>query len=131
MISGEWIHPEIDNPEYQDDKELYKQKEICAVGFDLWQVKSGTIFDDVLVTDDVEYAKKALAGLKDKQEGEKKAKEEQDKAEKDAAKEEEEKKEIDSDDEDDDKEDDDKDSPKVSDMSASIFYIKYRCLDDS
>lgn len=35
---GPWIHPEIDNPEYVPDSNLYKYDEICAVGFDLWQV---------------------------------------------------------------------------------------------
>lgn len=35
---GPWIHPEIDNPEYVPDNNLYKYDEICAVGFDLWQV---------------------------------------------------------------------------------------------
>lgn len=58
MLQGPWIHPEIDNPEYSSDTELYKRDEICAIGFDLWQVKSGTIFDNVLITDDPEYAKK-------------------------------------------------------------------------
>ena len=55
---GPWIHPEIDNPEYTSDPELYKRDEICAIGFDLWQVKSGTIFDNVLITDDPEVARK-------------------------------------------------------------------------
>lgn len=48
---GPWVHPEIDNPEYVPDQNLYHQKEICGVGFDLWQVKAGTIFDNVLITD--------------------------------------------------------------------------------
>ena len=55
---GPWVHPEIDNPEYEADPELYKRDEICAIGFDLWQVKAGTIFDNVLITDDVDYARK-------------------------------------------------------------------------
>lgn len=55
---GPWIHPEIDNPEYTPDPELYKRDEICAIGFDLWQVRSGTIFDNVLITDDPEVARK-------------------------------------------------------------------------
>jgi len=55
---GEWIHPEIDNSEYTQDDFLYRFKNIGAIGFDLWQVKSGTIFDNLLVTDDPEYAKK-------------------------------------------------------------------------
>jgi calreticulin len=54
---GVWIHPEIDNPEYSADDKLYMYKDIGAVGFDLWQVKSGTIFDNVLVTDDADFAK--------------------------------------------------------------------------
>lgn len=53
---GKWIHPEIDNPEYAPDDKLYHYADIGAIGFDLWQVKSGTIFDNVLITDDVDYA---------------------------------------------------------------------------
>jgi len=83
---GAWVHPEIDNPEYSPVPDLYKQKEICAIGFDLWQVKSGTIFDNVMITDNVEAAKDALKNLKAKQEGEKKAKEAKDKEEAEAAK---------------------------------------------
>jgi len=55
---GPWVHPEIDNPDYVSDKNLYKYDEICAVGFDLWQVKSGTIFDNILITDDEAEAEK-------------------------------------------------------------------------
>jgi len=53
---GPWVHPEIDNPEYSPDPNLYLQKEVCAVGFDLWQVKAGTIFDNVLITDSEQEA---------------------------------------------------------------------------
>nr|AND99540.1 calreticulin [Scylla paramamosain] len=55
---GPWHHPEIDNPEYTADPELYKYDEICSVGLDLWQVKSGTIFDNFLISDDIEEAKR-------------------------------------------------------------------------
>lgn len=54
---GEWVHPEIPNPEYEPDDNLYLFEDIGSVGFDLWQVKSGTIFDNVLICDDEEYAK--------------------------------------------------------------------------
>ena len=54
---GKWIHPEIDNPEYTPDDELYLYEDWGAIGFDLWQVKAGTIFDNVLITDSVEEAK--------------------------------------------------------------------------
>jgi len=57
---GKWVHPEIENPEFnaEDAKSLGKYDEVCKLGFDLWQVKSGTIFDNVLITDDVAEAKK-------------------------------------------------------------------------
>lgn len=48
---GPWVHPEIDNPEYSPDANLYRFNEVCGVGFDLWQVKAGTIFDNVLISD--------------------------------------------------------------------------------
>jgi len=112
---GQWVHPEIDNPEYTSDTDLYKRGDVCAVGLDLWQVKSGTIFDNILVTDDIEYAKSANSGLKDRQDGEKKMKEEQDKAERDAAASDE-KKDDDADDDEDDDEaegDDEEHVPQV------------------
>ena len=45
------------NPEYVADDALYLQNDLRYVGFELWQVKSGSIFDNVLVTDDAEYAR--------------------------------------------------------------------------
>ncbi|CEG39712.1 calreticulin precursor [Plasmopara halstedii] len=49
---GEWEHPLIDNPDYFEDDSMYNvAKNIGAIGFELWQVKSGTLFDDILVTD--------------------------------------------------------------------------------
>lgn len=53
---GMWVQPEIQNPEYRPDKEIYLQKEICYVGFDLWQVKAGSIFDNIVITDDPDFA---------------------------------------------------------------------------
>lgn len=58
IFQGPWVHPEIDNPDYVPDSNLYLREDVSAIGFDLWQVKSGTIFSDVLITDDPEYAKK-------------------------------------------------------------------------
>ncbi|TYZ63271.1 hypothetical protein PybrP1_010872 [[Pythium] brassicae (nom. inval.)] len=55
LYKGEWEHPLIDNPEYFEDAALYNvAKDVGAIGFELWQVKSGTLFDDILVTDDAE-----------------------------------------------------------------------------
>jgi calreticulin len=82
---GEWEHPVIPNPDYKEDKELYMRCKDCThVGFELWQVKSGTIFDDIIVTDSFkeakEYAEKTFAKKKgpekemyDAKEAEKKA----------------------------------------------------------
>jgi calreticulin len=75
------FHLQIDNPEYTPDSNIYLREEICTVGLDLWQVKSGTIFDNVLFTDDAEYAKTAAATFKATQEGEKKQKDAQDEEE--------------------------------------------------
>ncbi|CAD5224064.1 unnamed protein product [Bursaphelenchus okinawaensis] len=59
--SGKWIHPEIDNPEYKPDDEIYKFDDISIAAFDLWQVKSGTIFDNLLITDSIEEAQSHAA----------------------------------------------------------------------
>uniref|UniRef100_A0A8C0Y0C7 Calreticulin n=1 Tax=Cyprinus carpio carpio TaxID=630221 RepID=A0A8C0Y0C7_CYPCA len=53
---GKWVHPEIDNPEYTADTEIYKYDSIGVIGLDLWQVKSGTIFDNFLITNDPKLA---------------------------------------------------------------------------
>ncbi|CAI2185563.1 3562_t:CDS:10 [Funneliformis geosporum] len=54
---GPWNAPLIPNPAYKEDKLLHAYK-TSYIGFDLWQVKSGTIFDNILITDDIEEAKK-------------------------------------------------------------------------
>ncbi|KAK3756808.1 hypothetical protein RRG08_003926 [Elysia crispata] len=104
---GKWIHPEIDNPEYEADANLYKYSDFGVIGFDLWQVKSGTIFDNVLITDDVDYAeefgKETWGKTKD---AEKKMKEAQDEEER-IKREEEEKKNKEEDDSSKDEDDDD------------------------
>jgi len=66
------------------------------VGFEIWQVKSGTIFDNIIVTDDsaeaakfAELTEKTKEGEKksfDKQEEERKAKEEEERKAQEAAK---------------------------------------------
>lgn len=37
-FKGKWVHPEIDNPEYTADAEIYKYDSIGVLGLDLWQV---------------------------------------------------------------------------------------------
>merc|ERR1711865_611586 len=135
---GTWEAPQIDNPDfkgvweakliansmYAADDKLGQYAKFSTVGIDVWQVKSGSIFDNILITDDVEYAtahaektwkaqkdgekamkekadeekRKADEADRAKKEEERKAKEEEDKAKKEASgedeKKEEEKKEL-------------------------------------
>jgi len=54
---GEWVHPMISNPSFVEDTKLHRRCNDCThIGFELWQVKSGTIFDDIIVTDSLEEA---------------------------------------------------------------------------
>ncbi|XP_076441188.1 calreticulin-like [Babylonia areolata] len=56
-FKGLWLPKEADNPDYKPDKNLYAFPDIGAIGIDVWQVKAGTIFDNILITDDESYAK--------------------------------------------------------------------------
>eukprot|EP00941_MAST-03F_sp_MAST-3F-sp1_P002724 g2724.t1 len=52
---GRWVHPMIPNPEFVPDDKLYHRcKECTGIGFELWQVKAGSIFDDIIVSDSLE-----------------------------------------------------------------------------
>merc|ERR1711988_224306 len=94
---GVWAPKKIANPKFVDDKTIGQYDSFGWVGIDVWQVKSGTIFDNLLITDDVEVAKTAAEKIKVSMEAEKKMKEAADeekrkKAEEDRAKAEEERK---------------------------------------
>ncbi|WRX24097.1 hypothetical protein QQP08_016584 [Theobroma cacao] len=52
--------PDIDNREFEDDHDLYVLKPIKYVGIEVWQVKAGSVFDNVLICDDPEYVKKVV-----------------------------------------------------------------------
>jgi len=90
--SGKWVHPMIPNPEYVADDKLYSYDDFGVLGLDLWQVKSGTVFDNFLITDDADVAKKECDNILDTTvKGEKKMKEaheeeERKKADEEAAK---------------------------------------------
>jgi len=82
---GVWAAKMIANPEYKDDDTLYSFDSFAFVGIDVWQVKSGTIFDNLLITvekkvaDDAKAAEDADAAKKAEEEAAAK------KAEEDAA----------------------------------------------
>jgi len=48
---GPWAAKKIPNPEYKEDeaKELHVYDDFGFIGIDLWQVKSGSIFDNLIV----------------------------------------------------------------------------------
>lgn len=48
----------IANPDYVKDEKLYKFADFGFVGVDVWQVKSGAIFDSIIITDDEAEVKK-------------------------------------------------------------------------
>jgi len=112
---GKWVHPEIPNPAYVEDNAITQYKDIGAVGIEIWQVKSGTIFDDIIVTDSTTEAEALLeVGYTAFKDAEKKMfddaeklrlkKEEDERKKAEAAK----KTEDDDDDDDDEEDDDDK-----------------------
>jgi len=53
---GVWEAKKIANPEYVDDDKVYSFADFGFIGIDLWQVKGGTIFDNVMITDDLAEA---------------------------------------------------------------------------
>merc|ERR1712060_842626 len=53
---GVWEAKKIANPEYVGDNEIYSFADFGFIGFDLWQVKGGTIFDNLIICDEVAEA---------------------------------------------------------------------------
>merc|ERR550537_2190854 len=79
---GFWEQKRIANPEYKDDDKLYRYADFGFLGFDLWQVKGGTIFDNIIVTDDVAEADTFVKKWKDLSEVEKSKKKEEEESKK-------------------------------------------------
>merc|ERR1711985_3289 len=94
---GVWSAREIDNPEFKDDDSVYEYADFGFIGFDLWQVKGGTIFDNIIVCDDKAEADAFAKKWKALSEVEKAAKKKED----DSKTESEKKKEDEADDDDD------------------------------
>jgi len=114
---GKWVHPEIANPDYVEDKDVHAFNSLAFVGFELWQVKAGSLFDNIIVTDSVEEAEKFMKETFEKnkdaeksmfEESEKK-KRDSDEAERKRIEEERKKQDAEKADDDDDDEDDDDD----------------------
>merc|ERR1712216_815010 len=75
---GVWEAKKVANPEYEDDDSVYKYDDFGFIGVDLWQVKGGTIFDNVIITDDKSEADAFAKKWKDLSEVEKAKKKEED-----------------------------------------------------
>merc|ERR1712242_632781 len=110
---GFWEAKKIANPEYEDDDAIYKYDDFGFIGFDLWQVKGGTIFDNIIITDDKAEADNFAAKWKALSEIETAKKKEEDEAKKTEDKKEEDKED---DDDDDDDKDDDEDKKEAEEM---------------
>jgi len=81
---GEWKPAQITNPDFEEGVQLAAY-DSAYVGYELWIVNNGTIFDNILVTDDLEYAKAQGEKLwRPTSKGEKEVKEEWDKVNKPA-----------------------------------------------
>jgi calreticulin len=75
-FKGEWIAPKVTNPAYKGEwspkqianKDYEEGVQLAAyesayVGFELWIVNNGTIFDNILVTDSLDHAKEQAEKL--------------------------------------------------------------------
>merc|ERR1712190_26070 len=101
---GFWGAKKIANPEYEDDDSVYKYADFGFIGFDLWQVKGGTIFDNVIVTDDEAEADSFTKKWKELSEVEKAKKKEEEDSKKAEEKKDDDKAEDDDDDDEDEEE---------------------------
>merc|ERR1711896_89442 len=85
---GFWEAKKIANPEYVDDDKVCVYKDFSFIGFDLWQVKGGSIFDNIIITDDIAEADKFAEKWRTLNSKEKELKDAADKEEQDKAKDE-------------------------------------------
>jgi len=76
---GPWEHPKIPNPDFKEVDNPAHRLPINYIGFDLWQVKAGTLFGDIVLADTEEDLKDFLWD-EDKHTAEKEAKKAFDKA---------------------------------------------------
>merc|ERR1711964_357974 len=65
----------VDNPDWVHVPDVYKRGDLEYVAMEIWQVKAGTIFDNILVTDDEAVAKEKRDAILEAVKGEKEAKE--------------------------------------------------------
>ena len=54
---GPWVAPKVPNPEYTAVPNLYEIGKAGGVGIEIWQVTSGTVFDNIFIGDSLDEAK--------------------------------------------------------------------------
>ncbi|KDO53080.1 hypothetical protein CISIN_1g014803mg [Citrus sinensis] len=74
--------PNAVKPEFEDDPDLYVLKPIKYVGIEVWQVKAGSVYDNILICDDPAYAKQVVEEVLSNREIEKEGFEEAEKVRK-------------------------------------------------
>jgi calreticulin len=47
----------IPNPDYVDDPNVYLMPNIGGIGIEIWQVRAGSIFDNIFIGDSLDEAK--------------------------------------------------------------------------
>ncbi|OLP95886.1 Calreticulin [Symbiodinium microadriaticum] len=60
---GHWRPRQRGNPEYEE--EVYSYTDLGAVGFDLWTVHEGSVFDNILLCDSLDFAKSEATRLQE------------------------------------------------------------------
>jgi len=75
---GPWVHPQVDNPEYALDNNIYAFNDLSAIGIEIWQVKSGSTYDNILITNDPALAKERANQILKKQVAQKEQKAKED-----------------------------------------------------
>ena len=54
---GKWSARKIPNPDYYEDLTPFRMTPIGAIGIELWSMSSDILFDNMIVTDDIDVAK--------------------------------------------------------------------------
>jgi len=85
---GEWKAKQIPNKDFKED--VYAYDDIGVVGYELWVVNSGSLFDNIYIGDSIteaeEYAKETFTATIEKEKAMKKEQDDKKKAEEDAKK---------------------------------------------
>lgn len=57
-IQGKWQPRSIPNPGYFEDPHPFRMSPVGAVGLELWSLTAGVLFDNILLSDDLNTAQR-------------------------------------------------------------------------